>query len=108
MADLLGSRQFLQLHQPLIETAFMRHQLGMAAALDQMAMVEHDDLIGGANRREPVRDCDDGDLSAQGLQRFADDLFGGTVDIGGGFIEKQDSRCAGQGACHRDQLLLSG
>ena len=34
----------------------MKASLGVRAALDEAAAVEHDDLLGGGDRREPVGD----------------------------------------------------
>ena len=38
-----------------VEPAYLE-ELGVRAALDEAAAVEHDDLLGGGDRREPVGD----------------------------------------------------
>src|SRR5258706_12866521 len=44
----------LQLVQSVIDSFFL-HQLGMAADLAGLAVMQDDDAVGAANRRQPVR-----------------------------------------------------
>ena len=79
----------------------------MPAVFGDVAVVEHDDLVGLANGGQAVRDGQHRDLAAQGFQRLLHLTLGLGVDVGGGLVEQQDARRAGQGPGHRDQLLLA-
>ena len=79
----------------------------MAAALGNVAMLQHDDVVGFANRRQPVGDRHQRDAAAQRCQRLLHLGLGLAVDVGGGLVEQQDGRCAGQRTGHRDQLFLA-
>ena len=48
----------LQQVQPLVDAAGDRHQFVVRALLGDAAVVEHDDAVGGADRRQPMRDGD--------------------------------------------------
>jgi hypothetical protein len=58
------------------------------------AAVEDDDLVGGQDRGEPVRDHDRRTSAQQRAQRGLDVVLGNRVQVGGGLVEDQDTRVA--------------
>ena len=54
-----------------------RHQLGVGAALDEAAAVEHEDEVGVLGRRQPVGDRDRRAAAAQALERPREAGLGG-------------------------------
>ena len=83
------------------------HQLGLGAALDDAAAVEHDDLVGPAHGREPVGDHDRRAPVQQAVERLLDQHLGRPVDVRGRLVEDQDARVGEQRAADRDQLALA-
>ena len=79
----------------------------MRAALDDRAAVEHEDLVGVANRREPVRDRDRRASAGELVERLLDRALGLVVERGGGLVEDQYGRVAQDRAGDRDALLLA-
>jgi hypothetical protein len=79
----------------------------MRAALDDLALIEHDDLVGADNGREPVCDHQRGAALGHPLQRVLDFLFGVTVECRGRLVEYQDRRRLQDGAGDRHALLLA-
>ena len=62
------------------------------AALDDHALVEHDDLVGADDGGEPVRDHQRGAVLRHQLERILDFPLGVAVERGGGLVEQQDRR----------------
>ena len=54
----------------------------MRAALDEAATVEHDDLLGGGDRREPVGDDElRGERGGRGVSEVCAEEVGGEVRV---------------------------
>ena len=79
----------------------------MRAALDDPPGVEHEDLIGVADRREAVRDRDRGAPARELIQRLLDSALGLGVQRRGRLVEDQHRRVAKDRARDRDALLLA-
>ena len=79
----------------------------MRALLDDAAVLEHDDQVGIADRREPVRDDERGSVLEQQMQRLLDLSLGADVDRRRRLVEDQDPRVGEQRARERDQLALA-
>ena len=81
-------------------------QLVVRAARRDPAAVEHDDLVGERDRREPVRD-DDRRPAAHRLAQPEPDLrLGRRVDRRRGVVEDEDARVDDERARDRDPLAL--
>ena len=78
----------------------------MRAALDDFAMVDHEDLVGRADRAQAVRDHEAGAAFHQPQQGLLDVLLGPGVDAAGGLVEDQDRRVGDRGPGDRQQLAL--
>ena len=85
-----------------------REQLRVRALLDDLAVLHHEDEIGVADRREPVRDHEARAALAQRRHRALDQHFGARVDRRRRLVEDQDRRIREERARDRDQLLLAG
>src|SRR6185437_3928660 len=68
----------------------LRHQLHMAAALDDAAVLDHDDLVGHAHGGEAVRDQDGDAATGEFAEVFEDGGFGLRIHRSGGFVQHQD------------------
>ena len=79
----------------------------MRAALDDHALVEHDDLVGADDGGEPVRDHQRGAALGHALERVLDFLLGVAVERRGRLVEQQDRRRLQDGAGDGDALLLA-
>ena len=79
----------------------------MAAAFDDPACLEHDDLVGMHDRRQPVRDHDRGPAALDIFERALDLGLGAAVERAGRLVEDQDRRVLEQRARDRDALLLA-
>lgn len=53
----------------------------MRAALDEAAAVEHDDLLGGGDRREPVGDDELRERGGRGVSEVCAEEVGGEVRV---------------------------
>ena len=84
-----------------------REQLLVRALLDDAAVLEHDDQVRIADRREPVRDDECGSVLEQQMQRLLDLSLGADVDRRRRLVEDQDPRVGEQRARERDQLALA-
>ena len=82
-------------------------QLGVRAARGDPAVLEHDDLVGERDRREPVRDHERRPPGHHLAQRDLDRLLGRRVDRRRRVVEDQDPRVAQQRARDRDPLALA-
>ena len=79
----------------------------MGAALGDLALIEHDDLVGGDDGREPVRDDERGAVARHPLQRVLDFVLGVAVERRGRLVQHQDRRRLQHRARDRDALLLA-
>ena len=79
----------------------------MRALLDDLAVLEHDDQVGVADRREAVGDHEGGAAGEQRPQRALDLALGADVDRRRRLVEDQDPRVGEQGAGERDELALA-
>ena len=71
------------------------------------ALFHHDDLVGGQNGGEPVRNRDHGAALRQPFERELDLLFRFGVERGGGFVEEENGRVLEQRPGDGEALLLS-
>src|SRR5438309_8240469 len=102
-SELLGR---LALPQLGVEAAFVE-ELIMGAALDDLPLVEHDDLVGFDDGRKPVGDHDRRPAFGDLVERFLDGLLSAAVERAGRFVEHEDRRVLEQRAGDRDPLLLA-
>ena len=79
----------------------------MRPALDDPAVVEHDDLVGVADRREPVRDRDRRAALGEPVERLLDGALGLRVEGARRLVEHEHGRVAQDRARDRDALLLA-
>ncbi len=66
-------------------------QFTVAALLDDLAFVDHDDAVGVAYGVEAVRDDEHGAALADGFHVVMDDAFGFVVERAGRFVKNQDA-----------------
>ncbi len=83
------------------------HELVVRALLDDLSVLEHDDQVGVADRRESVRDDERGAVGEQQPQGRVDLSFGADVDRRGRLVEDQDSRICQERPRERDELSLA-
>ena len=89
------SRALAVLELQLIEFVVVSaaaEQLLVRAALGDLAVLEHDDLIGVLNGGEPMRDHEHGADGADLFERLLNQNLGFGVDIGGRLVENQNLR----------------
>ena len=79
----------------------------MRAPLDDPAVLHHQDHVGVADRRQPVRDDERRAPAHQLAHRALDEDFGARVDAARRFVEDQDRRIGEERARDRQQLLLA-
>ena len=79
----------------------------MRAALDDLAALEHQDLIGAPNRREPVRDHERRPPLPQRLQAVLDQRLALAVEARRRLVEDQDPRVGQDRARDRHPLALA-
>jgi hypothetical protein len=82
-------------------------QLLVGAALHDLAVVEHQDLVGVRDRREPVRDDDRGAPPEGRVECGLHERLVLGVEVTGRLVEDHDRRALEQHAGDRDPLLLS-
>src|SRR6185436_2121026 len=103
--DLLGLRReiFAGIDEPiLLEPVLLVVELTVApvvveqflvgAVLDDLAVLEHENLIGAADRGEAMRDDERRPAPSQGAQAVLDHLLALAVETGGGLVENEDAR----------------
>ena len=83
------------------------HQLGVRPLLDHAPVLEHDDQVGVADRREPVRDDERRPAGEQAPQGLLDPPLGADVHRRGGLVEDEDARGGEERAGERDELPLA-
>src|SRR5205085_5219737 len=81
-------------------------QLPVCAALDDLAALEHQDLIGALDRRQPVRDDERRSPVAQGAEAIADQRLALAVEARRGFVEDENSGVGEDRSRDRDALAL--
>src|SRR5918999_1485779 len=81
-------------------------QLLVRPLLDDASLLEHDDEIGVANRREAVGDDDGGTAGQEPPQGELDLALGADVDAGRGFVENEDARVGEKRPRESDELPL--
>src|SRR3954453_1706656 len=72
--------------------AAQREQLAVGAALDDLAVLEHENLVRAANRGETMGDYERGAPFSQRAQAVLDERFALAVETGGGLVENEDAR----------------
>jgi hypothetical protein len=82
-------------------------ELAVCAALDDPAVVDHEDAIGLLDRAQAVRDDEGRSTLEQALERLLHDHFGGRIDGAGGLVEHEDARVGEERAREADELALS-
>src|SRR5690606_25333544 len=85
----------------------LRHQLRMAALLDDAAVVEHQDAIGAADGRQAMGDDDRGAADHQLLDGRLHPPLGLHVQGGGRLVQHQDRRVREEGPRDRHPLALA-
>src|SRR5947199_4983632 len=86
--------------------AVPRQQLMVRAALDDQALIEHDDLIGPDDSGETVRDDERRTILRDSIERVLDLFLRVAVERGGRLVEQQDRRRLEDGSRDGDALLL--
>ena len=84
-----------------------RHQLVVRPLLDDAAVLEDDDQVGVADRREPVRDHEGRAAREQRRSALLDPPLGADVDGRGRLVEDQDARVGEQRPREGDELALA-
>ena len=79
----------------------------MRAALDNDAVVEHDDLVGADHRRQAVRDDEGRAAAADPVEGVLDLLLGEAIERRGRLVEDEDRRPLQDRAGDGDALLLA-
>ena len=79
----------------------------MRALLDDHTVLEDDDQVGVADRRQPVRDHERGAVGEQRAERALDPPLRADVDRRGRLVEDQDAGIGEQRPRERDQLPLA-
>src|SRR5688500_14461152 len=92
--------------QGRVET-LLGHQLVVGALLYHLAVLQHDDQVGVADRREAVRDDERGPAGEQLAQRPLDAALGPDVDRRRRLVEDQDPRVRKERASEGDELSLA-
>src|SRR4029078_7747997 len=87
--------------------ALFLHQFGVAALLDDLAVLEDDDQVGVADRREAVGDDERRSAREENAEGLFDLPLGTDVDRRGRRVEDQDPRVGEQCASQGDQLALA-
>ena len=78
------------------------------AVFDDASVIEHDDLVDVAQRRQPVRDHQRRAAAHERRDRCLQRGLGGRVDPGGRLVEHEQIRVAQPHAGEREQLCLAG
>ena len=92
-------------HQPAIGTV-APDQLGVPARLDDAALIEDQDAVGGDHARQPMREDQGRASGRQAVNRLLDHRLVFSIDRGESLVEDQDRRVAQQGAGNRQALAL--
>ena len=87
--------------------AFLLEQRLVAAALGDVAGLQHDDLVGIDDGGEPVGDHQRGAVARHQRQGILNVLLGLGIERRGGLVEDQDRRSLQDGAGYGDALLFA-
>ena len=79
----------------------------MRAGFSDPSVFHHDDQIGVADGRKPMRDHHSGALAHQILQRRADGQFVDRIQVRRGLVQDQHRRVLQKGAGNRHALTLT-
>src|SRR5919197_1290275 len=79
-------------------------ELVVRALFDDLAAVEHENLIGVADRRQPVSDRNRRPVLGEAVERLLDGALGLRVEGARGLVEHENRRGAGNGSRDRDAL----
>src|SRR5688572_17451760 len=82
-------------------------QVAVPAALDELAAVEDEDLVGAGDRRQTVRDDEGRAPAAQRLEAVLDQRLALAVEARRRLVEDQDARVGEDGASDRQALPLA-
>src|SRR5690348_1750877 len=93
----------MQLTIPAIE----RQQLGMAAAFHDLTGLEHQNLIGAADRRQAMRDHERRPSGSQATETVLNHLLAFAVETRRRLVENQDARVCQNRARDRHALALT-
>ncbi len=103
---LTGSSHQLGLDQEPVGAAPF-DQFLVGAALDDLAVAEHQDAVGMAHGGQAVGDDQAGAAAHQALERLVDQPLALGIQRGGGLVEQQDARIGENGAGDGDALALA-
>ena len=95
-------------HIEAVVGAAGREQLVVTAVLDDRTVFHHEDGVGVANRREPVRDDEGSPIGSQGRHRLLHKHLGTGVDRRGRLVEDEQRRVGQEGSGDGDELSLTG
>ena len=87
--------------------AFQLQQLFVGPPLDDLAVLEHENLIGALDGREPVRDHERRASAPERLQPVLDEPLAFAIEARGRLVEDQDLRIGEDGARDGDALALA-
>src|SRR5207253_10328517 len=87
--------------------AALREQLLVRAALDDLAVLEHENLVRALNRRQPVGDDERRASLSQRLQAVLDHRLALAVEARRRFVEDEDARVGENRARDRHALALA-
>ena len=96
----------LEVHQFLVD-APLSHQFVVRAGAYDGSILEHNDLVGPPNRRQPVCDYENGTALAQRFDGLLNRALGFGVQGGSGFVTDQDRGVLEQRTSNRDSLSLA-
>ena len=105
-ADVVAALLGLRAHQPAIG-AVAADQLGMAAGLDDPAVIDDEDAVGADHAREAMRQDQGRAALRQPVEPALDDRLVLGIDRGQGLVEDQDRRIAQQRPGDRQALALA-
>ena len=84
-----------------------RQQLGVRSALDDLSPLEHENLVGMDDRREPVGDHEYRPPAQQSVHRLLHQPLRLGIERRSGLVEDEDRWIPEQGPCNRQSLPLS-
>src|SRR5205809_2193524 len=79
----------------------------MGAALDDLTLSHHENLVCFANRAQAMSYNEAGAILHEALERFLNELFRGCIDACGRLIQNQNRRILQQSASDADALFFS-
>src|SRR5205814_10205925 len=91
----------------IVVDALLAQELRVVALLHDPAAVHHDDLVGVADRREPVRDDERGAAVTEPRHRLLDEDLGTRVHVARRLVENEGARTGEERARDRDELPLA-